>query len=194
MANNNNNGLLKGLLLGTAAIGAGIYVYRNKELRDQISTKIKSGTESLNSNTETLKLKANDFAKSAKESLDQTIKDTKISIDDGIAKTTEQFNTLSQRLTNALNAGKEAAKETIISQDKLHETINNVKSNLQEKLDFTKSKVQDVTANIQNEIPSMGATEDTTPQNNANDLHPATANVSKSIGDAGTNFDSLNKN
>ena len=193
---NNNKGLLKGLLLGAAAIGGGLYVYKNKDLRNQIGTKVKTGVDSLNSGTSDLKIKANEFIKTTKESLDHTIKDTKISLDDTIVKTSDQVNTLSKRISNAISAGKEAAQDSIKSQDKLHEAIAHVKESAIEKLDFIKDKVQvkkDLSKeHIENHVTSLGATENNSPQN-TNELHPATANVSRSIGDAGTNFDSLNK-
>lgn len=165
----NNKGIVRGILLGSV-IGLGYYLSKNKDLRTQINTKVKEGLDTVNTNSSDLKVKVNEVVKSAKESFNQTLKDTKVSVDDNWAKTSEQLNSVVQRLSNAYVAGKEAARESLKSQDKIHES--------QQKLENTP--------------PTLGAVEDTTPQNVSSDLHPATGNVSKSIGDAGTNFEKIN--
>lgn len=173
-----NKGLLRGILLGSAVLGAGYYFSKNKDLQQQINTKVKEGLDSFNSNNTEIKQKLNDVVKTAKETFNQTItetkgslKDTKISVDDNWAKTSEQVQNVVKRLSNAYMAGKEAARESLKKQDYVHETVKE---------------------NLKVETPSLGAMEDTSPSN-TNELHPATRNVSKSIGDAGTNFDQLNK-
>lgn len=173
-----NKGLLRGILLGSAVIGAGYYLSKNKDLKEQINTKVKEGIDTFNTSNTDLKKKLDDVVKTAKDSINQTIsgtkdslKDTKISVDDNWAKTSEQVQNVVKRLSNAYMAGKEAARESLKKQDFVHEKV---KENLDVK------------------TPSLGATEDTSPSN-TNELHPATSNVSTSIGDAGTNFDKLNK-
>ncbi|MFN8578477.1 MAG: hypothetical protein U0354_16735 [Candidatus Sericytochromatia bacterium] len=172
----NKNSLLK-VLLGSAVIGAGYYFSKNKDLQKQVNSKLKESLDNFYTNTADLQEKLNEKVKVAKETFNKTIEetksslnDTKTSVNDNVSKTSEQVQNLIKRLSNAYTAGREAAKESMKKQDFVHETV---KENLS-----------------QESSPNLGATEDNSPLN-TNELHPSTSNVSRSIGDAGYNFDKI---
>lgn len=168
----NNSKILRGLLLGGAIIGAGIYISRNKELKQQLSTKLKDGMDSLNKETSIIQDKIKTTVDSTKTTLDKSYHDVKESFNAEADKLTKQINELINRLNESFSAGKEAAKDSL-----------------------RKSEVVGEDFKLRNKEMNLGAVEDTT-VDNSSELHPATTNVAQNI-DVTENIDdtasSLNK-
>ncbi|MBC7475072.1 MAG: hypothetical protein H7263_12325 [Candidatus Sericytochromatia bacterium] len=170
--NENSTKLIKSLALGSAFVGLGIYISRNKDLKSKISTKLQEGLKFVDVETINVQKKVKDTVDSTKESINKSISEAKLSLDEGVDKTSKQINDLKNRLSEAISAGKNAAQDSL-------------KTSASQPIEKTTT-----IHNKSNNEMNIGATEDTSPTNSSV-LHPATNNVSNSIGDASVHLEDM---
>ncbi len=170
--NENTTKLIKSLALGSAFVGLGIYISRNKDLKAKISDKVQDGLKFVNVETNDVQKKVKDTVDSTKESINKSINEAKLSLNEGVDKTSKQINELKNRLSDAISAGKNAAQDSL-------------KTSASQPIE-KKTSIHNKSNNEMN----LGATEDTS-TTNISVLHPATNNVSNSIGDASVHLEDM---